>query len=242
MKKITPGPTWNPPEWDGIKEIESLFSRIEELKETIKQIEQSIDEVVISARELPSEKAQEVVEYLYWCLPEVKANSLAKALGMSHGSGLYKRIENCSVTLRCIYCEEELEVESRTKLLSLQKQLNHRSEELRNSFVCSGCKGRHQQEVNERWRQQKAEEKEQINKLRSLPYREYLNSDHWKTRRLIHLKSALFRCQVCNAGNTTLDVHHRTYERLGCESYKDLIVLCRSCHTTFHESGKLAKP
>jgi hypothetical protein len=30
------------------------------------------------------------------------------------------------------------------------------------------------------------------------------------------------------------DLHHRTYDRLGSEGYRDLIPLCRSCHGALH--------
>lgn len=40
----------------------------------------------------------------------------------------------------------------------------------------------------------------------------------------------------------TLDVHHRTYERLGNESPDDLTVLCRDCHKLFSQNGKLSRP
>lgn len=33
---------------------------------------------------------------------------------------------------------------------------------------------------------------------------------------------------------TRLEVHHLTYERLGCEAPDDLLVLCGRCHATFH--------
>jgi 5-methylcytosine-specific restriction endonuclease McrA len=67
-------------------------------------------------------------------------------------------------------------------------------------------------------------------------YREvYLRSPHWLRVRRDALERAEYRCQVCNA-NKTLDVHHRTYERLGNEAPADLTVLCRRCHERFHDS------
>lgn len=77
--------------------------------------------------------------------------------------------------------------------------------------------------------------------LRTMPYNLYLQSPEWQERRKQHLQSAGYRCQVCNAGNVTLDVHHRTYERRGCESYMDLTVLCRTCHDTFHNERELVR-
>jgi len=71
-----------------------------------------------------------------------------------------------------------------------------------------------------------------------MPYSDYLKSDHWQALRSVKLKEADSRCQVCNAGGL-LDVHHRTYERLGKESLEDLTVLCRECHDLFHERSRL---
>jgi hypothetical protein len=68
----------------------------------------------------------------------------------------------------------------------------------------------------------------------------YLRSDHWRDTRLAALERAEHRCQVCNRDGT-LDVHHRTYERIGEERPADLTVLCRSCHNLFHEHRGLPK-
>lgn len=71
--------------------------------------------------------------------------------------------------------------------------------------------------------------------LRALEYRTgYLNSEHWKIVRRQALQAASYRCQHC-AKSERLDVHHRTYERLGAEEPGDLEVLCRSCHEQEHE-------
>ena len=69
--------------------------------------------------------------------------------------------------------------------------------------------------------------------LKSMPYKEYLQTDHWKHTRKSALKRAEYRCQLCN-GDAMLQVHHRTYERRGHERASDLIVLCRQCHKDFH--------
>src|SRR5947207_3117264 len=70
-------------------------------------------------------------------------------------------------------------------------------------------------------------------------YREvYLRSDHWRETRLGALDRAEHRCQVCNR-TERLDVHHRTYERIGEERPADLTVLCRRCHDLFHSGAKV---
>ncbi len=65
-------------------------------------------------------------------------------------------------------------------------------------------------------------------------YREYLKSEHWQRVRDSALERALRLCQVCN-GPDGLEVHHRTYERIGNERSEDVTVLCDACHTLFHE-------
>ncbi len=64
-------------------------------------------------------------------------------------------------------------------------------------------------------------------------YNDYLQSEGWQRVRGAALRRAEYRCQVCNAFGW-LDVHHRTYERVGREELGDLVVLCRKCHALFH--------
>jgi hypothetical protein len=64
-------------------------------------------------------------------------------------------------------------------------------------------------------------------------YSDYLQSDVWKRTRELALEYYGNACCVCNS-RTSLDVHHRTYERLGHERLTDLAVLCRDHHATFH--------
>lgn len=64
-------------------------------------------------------------------------------------------------------------------------------------------------------------------------YAEYRKGEHWQRMRERALERAEWRCQLCNSA-TSLDVHHRTYERLGAERVADLTVLCRGCHEQFH--------
>jgi 5-methylcytosine-specific restriction endonuclease McrA len=80
---------------------------------------------------------------------------------------------------------------------------------------------------------------ERMRFLVTMPYRDYLKTPEWHERRKEHLVKAFCRCQVCNASQIRLEVHHRTYERRGYERYEDLIVLCDKCHKLFHEQGKL---
>lgn len=106
----------------------------------------------------------------------------------------------------------------------------------------TGKPAKKQKEPKARKEKKKAEQPspERIAELRALPYAEYLKSPEWKKKRSIVLRMAGYRCQICNDSGL-LNVHHRTYERLGCEWKADLLVLCQPCHETFHKNGKLAK-
>ena len=42
-------------------------------------------------------------------------------------------------------------------------------------------------------------------------------------------------CRVCHAPN--VDLHHRSYARLGNEKLDDLVPLCRNCHDELHQRG-----
>lgn len=79
-----------------------------------------------------------------------------------------------------------------------------------------------------------------VQRLKQIPYKEYLQSPHWQRIRKIALKRAGYRCQVCNSSGK-LEVHHRTYAHRGEEREGDVIVLCDGCHNLFHKAGTLVK-
>ena len=67
-------------------------------------------------------------------------------------------------------------------------------------------------------------------------YRRYLLSDYWRATRERYRASRLPQgCWVCRAPN--VDLHHRTYARLGNEKVSDLVPLCREHHDQLHEEG-----
>ncbi len=79
-------------------------------------------------------------------------------------------------------------------------------------------------------------EKEQ-NKTPKEQYAEYLKSEHWQKMRREALERAGYRCQICNGG-FRLEVHHRSYERLGKEHPYDLTVLCNRCHELYEQNRR----
>jgi 5-methylcytosine-specific restriction endonuclease McrA len=63
----------------------------------------------------------------------------------------------------------------------------------------------------------------------------YINkSVLWKSIREWALLRAGNKCEKCGAA-FPLQVHHKTYARLGKEGPNDLIVLCVPCHEEEHE-------
>jgi hypothetical protein len=68
-----------------------------------------------------------------------------------------------------------------------------------------------------------------------MTYEKYIGSAEWRNgnARLSELEAAGHRCRICFKQGTAsepLEVHHRTYERFGCELPGDLTALCRECH------------
>lgn len=68
-------------------------------------------------------------------------------------------------------------------------------------------------------------------------YRRYLAGRVWRDTRHHALARAGHRCQACGSAHR-LDVHHRSYARLGHENPDDLRVLCRNCHERVHHTPR----
>jgi len=65
-------------------------------------------------------------------------------------------------------------------------------------------------------------------------YNTYLKSIYWKVKRRWALRAAGYKCSKCGACHCVLQVHHLTYERVGCEKLTDLEVRCVACHGADH--------
>ena len=71
-------------------------------------------------------------------------------------------------------------------------------------------------------------------------YKQYLGTREWKERRKNAIGRAYGKCQLCNS-EYRLEVHHRTYERVGKERDDDLTVLCHDCHRRFTKYNRKNK-
>lgn len=180
--------------------------------------------------------------FLYWLYPEVHAKSLASAtIGEPNISVFLTQIKSLDAGFQCNACSANIPMKSRTSLKEnlarLKEDSTRRPEGYK--FLCDSCRESEMQENFARYQKEQRTSERRRSELAQMPYPEYLKTPEWNDRRKRQLRTAGYSCQVCNASKTVLDVHHRTYERRGNEHYKDLIVLCRGCHSTFHQNDKI---
>jgi hypothetical protein len=62
-------------------------------------------------------------------------------------------------------------------------------------------------------------------------YNLHIRSAQWRNTRKTLFKMRGKRCEVCGSSASQLELHHLTYERMGRESAKDLLIVCPDCHT-----------
>jgi hypothetical protein len=63
-------------------------------------------------------------------------------------------------------------------------------------------------------------------------YADYLRSSHWARKKAEYRASEL--PQACMCGEENVQLHHKTYERIGAELLTDLEPLCGRCHAAVH--------
>lgn len=72
----------------------------------------------------------------------------------------------------------------------------------------------------------------------ALTYKEYLLTTHWRNLKEKMYKSKYkYECYSCKC-KTKLELHHKTYKRIGNERLNDMIWLCRDCHEATHKVNK----
>lgn len=64
-------------------------------------------------------------------------------------------------------------------------------------------------------------------------YDAYIRSPEWSRLRRQALEKHGSVCRGCGS-TEALEVHHRTYERLGREELSDLVIFCDTCHEGVH--------
>ena len=177
---------------------------------------------------------QQFASEMYW-----KNELWAKAVSSAWLSKYSKRFKPNPAALdyKCTTCGHPIIVRVNTR--SDLKGFQHPVEMRRTHVQCKDCQAAAEERNKQRTQEQRTIALS-IKTLRAMPYRDYLQTDHWKRTRRSALYRSAYRCQLCNSGGfgnreILLDVHHRTYENIGQEKPEDLTVLCRICHEKFHD-------
>jgi 5-methylcytosine-specific restriction endonuclease McrA len=223
-----------------------IISKLEALLETINDTENKLKELKFQLRYIPKyfseysltqEERLEIAQYLYWLDVKIPKDEIAfNLLGITGVE--FSKILNASFSdIKCKVCLEPIIFKSKTaykEFLDNYKK-NYGGE-------CKICLERRleisRMERNKQIKERQTQYHITLNKLKVLPYHEYLQTPHWIKLRDEHLKRSKYRCQICNKSGK-LNVHHRTYERKGEEDYNDLVTLCEDCHILFHNQGKI---
>lgn len=221
---------------DDINRLEAM------LAEAKKQLHQDVTDLPSKIGD-NEDLNDEVFHRLYWFDERVPATTLKKTfqrypISQTGKADSHTAIRSAQVEIICRYCKMPFtgELKSRNQL-AMYKSYGY----VWDYTECKECQEKEKLHTEEQRRQWEAQRQQHIDRLHTMPYRDYLQTPEWKERRKRIMRKAGFRCQVCNAYGVQLNVHHRTYERRGCEWDADLIVLCRTCHEIFHMNGKLAK-
>lgn len=75
---------------------------------------------------------------------------------------------------------------------------------------------------------------EHIEELRTMPYKDYLKTEHWKLLKAAVLGRYGRHCDKCDKTHIEVHVHHLDYTRKGHEDINDLVCLCSDCHKEIH--------
>lgn len=223
-----------------------VISKLDNLLGTIKDTENKLKELKFQLRYIPKmfseynltqEERLEIAQYLYWLDVRIPKEEIAfNLLGIT---GIeFSKLLNASFTdIKCKVCLEPIVFKSKQ---AYKDFLNHSDKSY--GGECKSCLEKRltawRIESENQRKELEIQHQININKLKALPYPEYLQTPHWLKLRDEHLKRSKYRCQICNK-NGKLNVHHRTYERRGEEDVKDLVTLCEDCHTIFHNQGKI---
>jgi hypothetical protein len=84
--------------------------------------------------------------------------------------------------------------------------------------------------------QRRRQREARLQRLGFADYRVYLNSACWRETRERYWRDPDTRkaCGLCGKNPSTLQLHHRTYARVGAEHLDDLVPVCLGCHQLIH--------
>lgn len=202
------------------KLVEEYCAREQELKEEIEARKEKLYQDIAALKAV----SQKDIDYLYW---ETELSTERVAVALQLNKPLSKAAsKNHVVKSECQECGSAIEtvIKSRTKLKELRKGKDCLPGR------CEDCREKDREAIAMAQATYRV-----VNRiLKTMPYKDYLETNHWQEFRKRALSRAGYRCQLCN-GKKPLHVHHRTYENRGEERYQDVIVLCADCHKKFHK-------
>ena len=227
------------PEHQVISKLDTLLSQINDTENKLKELKFQLRYIpkLFAEETLSQEERSEIAQYLYWLDVGIPKEEIAfNLLGITGVE--FSKVLNASFSdIKCKVCLEPIVFKSK----NAYKEFLDNSEKSYGG-ECKSCLERRLEinriECDKQIKERQIQYQITLNKLKALPYPEYLQTSHWIKLRDEHLKRSKYRCQICNK-NGKLNVHHRTYERRGEEDYKDLVTLCEDCHTLFHNQGKI---
>lgn len=201
----------------------NAISRADRLSKALKARRESM--VIRDSRILrKGSAAMKYAATIFYWTTDIKRASIEAMVRFAKGSHdtfmdkLYRVFKE-----KCKGCERPLYLNSRTELTSKYSW-----------DQCKICRDEEMAQRDAKYREQNEAHFRDQKALRTMPYKEYLQTDHWQILRKTMLKRAGYKCSLCGESKP-LHVHHNTYERRGCERISDLVVLCHECHEAFHE-------
>ena len=200
-----------------ISRLISIEMNIAFLREDAKLIREGLKSSVnCLLRRIPKDQIETTATDLYWTDP-------TSAVPIREAYSLLKRgrFPSSDFTVFCPSCNDEhsIKLTSWTAYNAINKR----------HPICPKCKNK----KDEMYQQKSLEYEKKVEHLKTMPYSEYLKTEHWQNKRKEVLQFSGYRCQLCYKA-APLQVHHRTYERRGHEAFQDLIALCADCHSKHH--------
>lgn len=226
--------------WEAVEKAEQLRETAkEEMTAALEKIQDALVTLALQIGE-DFDLRDRIIQHLYWMEPDIKTTWLAEAFGIKSHQ-IVEIAGAASILVPCSRCGQEYQIVVTSRSM-MQSALQMRSRSAGYvTSMCETCKELTHREWQATADVDRRKKEARLQQLRTMPYREYLLTSEWNARREQQLRRAGYRCQVCNASRKQLNVHHRTYERRGNEEFKDLIVLCKDCHSIFHSLGRLAQ-
>ena len=223
---------------DLIRQIDANMLKRDRLAQQMADVKERLIDILHRASdEMDDAEKRELIDLLYWewnC--QVPAKVIGEMIGVNVNE-LARMVNPIDTEVRCTNCGRVFTkaVQTRTEYQKVQPSARHAM------CLCPECRHawdtRHERAEAE-WEQRRRARETELCAMRSMPYAEYLQTDHWRSTRAKALRRADYACQICGS-KEHLHVHHRTYVRRGEELPKDLIVLCESCHALYHEGGRM---